>query len=112
MDPEIWVVVAAVFISGGAIGTSGTLLAQWLLKKLSQPDEAPRRAFRDVDLEVLRADVAEMDRKLRNVDARLDFQEQLLGGGTPTTVPPPRLEEGPDDAPGELPPLQDPPAAG
>ncbi|MEQ9398145.1 MAG: hypothetical protein RJQ04_03165 [Longimicrobiales bacterium] len=112
MDPEIWVVVAAVFISGGAIGTSGTLLAQWLLKKLSQPDETPRRAFRDVDLEVLRADVAEMDRKLRNVDARLDFQEQLLGGGTPTTIPPPRLEEGGGDAVDELPPPPDAPSAG
>lgn len=40
---------------------------------------------------MLRADVGEMSRQIRNLDARLDFQEQLLGGATPLSQPPPRL---------------------
>ena len=42
MTPELWVGFAAVFLSGGAIGTAGTLLAQWLVKKVDASGPAPR----------------------------------------------------------------------
>lgn len=102
MGPEVWVGVVAVFISGGAIGASGTLLAQWLLGKIGNTGAPPPRTLRDGEVELLRAEVSDMDRMLRNIDARLDFQEQLLGGGTPTSAPPPRLEEGSADPPEPL----------
>lgn len=96
MTPEFWVAVVAVFVSGGAVGASGTLLAQWLLAKLDDaPRARPRTRLGHSDLDLIRADLADLDRKLRNVDQRLDFQEELLGGGTPTRVPPPRILDGP-----------------
>ncbi len=97
MSPEVWVVVGAVFVCGGAIGTAGTLLAQWVMRKVSRPVATPRVADPG-ELEMLKADVAELGRHLRNLDDRLDFTEQLLGGAVPTTRPPARLEErGTDD---------------
>jgi hypothetical protein len=91
MSPEVWVTVAAVFVSGGAIGSAGMLLAQWILRKVDPPpglpgdvDSAERRA--------LRSEVAELHRHVRNMDARLDFTERLLDGGLPTAPPPERLE--------------------
>lgn len=91
MNPEIWVVVGAVFVCGGAIGASGTLLAQWVLRKVTRPAAPPRLAD-PADIEMLKVDIAELGRHVRNLDDRLDFTEQLLGGAVPTTRPPPRLE--------------------
>lgn len=91
MGPEIWVGIAAVFVSGGAIGAAGTLLAQWLVGSLGRPSARPEadRAER----EVLRAEVAELHRHLRNMDARLDFTERLLDGALPLAPPPARLPD-------------------
>ena len=97
MGPEFWVGIAAVFVAGGAVGTAGTLLSQWVIRKLGS-DDAPRpRALGDRELGLLRMEVSDLARHVENLDARLDFQEQLVGGATPTTQPPPRLGQG-DDA--------------
>lgn len=90
MGPEFWIGLAAVFVSGGAIGAAGTLLSQWILRKLGD-DAPPSRSLEGRDLALLRGEVSELTRHVRNLDARLDFQEQLLGGATPETRPPPRL---------------------
>jgi hypothetical protein len=91
MGPEFWVGLVAVFVSGGAVGAAGTLLAQWAVRKLSEGPRPPRSAG-DRELSALRAEVSDLGRQVENLDARLEFQEQLLGGGTPTTRPPARLE--------------------
>jgi hypothetical protein len=90
MGPEIWVGLAAVFVAGGAVGAAGTLLSQWLVRKLGGEHTPPRDTLRDREVSALRADVAEMSLQLHNLDARLDFQEQLLGGATPLVQAPPR----------------------
>lgn len=90
MGPEFWIGLAAVFVSGGAIGAAGTLLSQWLIRKLGSDAHAAQTPGAR-DLALLRADVSELVRQVHNLDARLDFQEQLLGGATPLTQPPPRL---------------------
>lgn len=100
MGPEIWVMVAAVFVSGGAIGSMGTLLAQWLLNKVDF-DPEPQQGLGAQERRVLRGEVAELHKHLRSMDARLDFTEQLLGGALPLAPPPPRLpalEAPPDEA--------------
>lgn len=97
MDPEIVVGVIAVFVSGGAIGSVGTLLAQWLIRKVDEP--GPRDRLDAVERDALRAEVAELHRHIRNMDARLDFTERLLDGALPLAPPPSRLradEEGAD----------------
>lgn len=94
MSPEWWVSLAAVFVSGGAIGASGLLLAQWLVKKVDTPDA--RRALDDADMDVLRSEVADMGRHIRNLDARLDFTERLLDGAIPLAPPPGRLGDAGD----------------
>jgi len=94
MGPEFWVGLAAVFVSGAALGAGGVLLAQWLAGKLGGSQALPRSAG-DREVELLRSEVSDLSRQVQNLDARLDFQEQLLGGATPTTRPPPRLP-GPD----------------
>ncbi len=91
MGPEIWVGLAAVFVAGGAIGAAGTLLSQWLVRKLGAEESPPAGALRDREMSALRAEMAEMSLQLHNLDARLDFQEQLLSGATPLGQPPPRL---------------------
>jgi hypothetical protein len=91
MGPEIWVGIAAVFVSGGAIGAAGTLLAQWVVRKVGEAGN-PSGPLGDREVALLRAEVADMSRQLRNLDARVDFQEQLLGGSLQTSAPPPRLE--------------------
>jgi hypothetical protein len=96
MGPELLIAAAALFVSGGAIGTAGTLLTQWVFKRLGEGDAA-ERSLDERDLAGLRAEVADVTRRLYNIDARLDFQEQLLAGSTPAVAPPPRLavpEEG------------------
>lgn len=90
MDPEIWVGVAAVFVSGGAIGSVGTLLAQWIVRKLDAPP-APLVELDRAERDALRAEVAELHRHLRNLDARLDFTERLLDGALSLAPPPARL---------------------
>lgn len=90
MGPEVWVAVVAVFVSGGAIGSAGTLLAQWILKGMGPESHAPR-GVDPVERDVLRQEVAELHRHLRNMDARLDFTERLLDGALPLAPPPTRM---------------------
>jgi hypothetical protein len=90
MGPEIWVGIAAVFVSGGAIGSAGTLLAQWLLKKVNM-GPAPQQNLEAAERGALRSEVAELHKHLRNMDARLDFTERLLDGALPLAPPPVRL---------------------
>ena len=88
MDPQFWVSLAAVFVAGGAIGSAGTLLTQWIMRKVdpAAPGEIGAPEYR-----VMRKELAELGRQMRNVDARLDFTEQLLGGALPLAPPPSRL---------------------
>jgi hypothetical protein len=90
MGPEIWIGIAAVFVSGGAIGSAGTLLAQWILRKVDA-GPVPQRNLDAVEREALRLEVAELHKHLRNMDARLDFTERLLDGALPLSPPPSRL---------------------
>ena len=92
MSAELVIGLVAVFVSGGAIGSAGTLLAQWILKKVDG-EPAPRRAIAEADMEALRSDVVELGRHLRNLDARLDFTEQLLDGALPLAPPPGRMSD-------------------
>ena len=89
MGPELWVGVAAVFVAGGAIGSAGTLLMQWILRKVDlvpTPNQVTGPEYR-----VMRKELAKLGRHMRNVDARLDFTEQLLGGSLQLAPPPSRL---------------------
>ena len=90
MGPEFWVGLAAVFVTGGAVGAAGTLLSQWLIRKLGDSGSGTA-GLGSREAALLRSEVADLSRHVRNLDARLDFQEQLLGGSTPTTAAPPRL---------------------
>ena len=85
MTPEIIIGLIAVFVSGGALGAAGTLLGQWVLKKVNGAE--PVRAIGSGDVDLLRGDVTELSRKLQQVDVRLDFTEQLLGGALPLSRP-------------------------
>lgn len=98
MGPEIWVGIAAVFVSGGAIGSAGTLLAQWLLKKVDA-GPFPQQNLEAAERDALRSEVADLHKHLRNMDARLDFTERLLDGALPLSPPPVRLP--PPELPGE-----------
>ena len=95
MTPELWVGLIAVFVSGGAIGSAGTLLAQWLVKKV-EVAPSPRRALDVAEMDALRTEVTELGRHMRNIDDRLDFTERLLDGAIPLQPPPGRLEDEPD----------------
>jgi hypothetical protein len=95
MTAELWVGLVAVFVCGGAIGSAGTLLTQWLVGKFEAPS-SPRRALDAAEMDVLRTEVAELGRHMRNLDARLDFTEQLLDGAIPLQPPPGRLEDEPE----------------
>ena len=79
MQPEILVALAAVFVSGGAVGTAGTLLTQWLLRRFDGVS-VNERGVDGSEADALRAELGEMARYLRNLDARLDFTERLLDG--------------------------------
>jgi hypothetical protein len=86
----MWIALLAVFVSGGAVGTAGTLLAQWLLKRfVGAPSPQERLGLPEVD--VLRAEVADLGRHLSNLDARLDFTERLLDGALPLSPGPERI---------------------
>jgi len=92
MEPELWVAVAVVFVSGGAIGTAGTLLAQWLVRGLRPgPGEATEELHATRNTARIQGDLRALAKKVRNLDERLDFQEQLLGGATPIRPAPPPL---------------------
>ena len=91
MSPELWVGLVVVFVSGGAIGSAGTLLTQWIMRRVENPP-SPRQALDAAEVDVLRAEVAEIGRHLRNMDARLDFTERLLDGALPLQPPPARLD--------------------
>lgn len=93
MSPELWVGLVVVFVSGGAIGSAGTLMAQWIMRRVDAP-VSPRDALDAAEVDVLRTEVAEMGRHMRNLDARLDFTERLLDGALPLQPPPGRLDEG------------------
>ena len=90
MGPEFWVTVGAVFLGGGAVGSAGTLFAQWLLKKVDGEDQ-PRRTLGSTEMGLLRADIHDISRHVHNLDARLDFQERLLGGSLTPPAQPGRL---------------------
>ena len=92
---ELVIGFLAAFVAGGAIGSVGTLLAQWILRRVD--DAGPRlEAPAHAETAALRAEVAEMARYVRNLDARLDFTERLLDGALSLT-PPPHLEDDGDD---------------
>lgn len=90
MGPEFWVGLAAVFVSGGALGAGGALLTQWMIRKV---DNEPDRSLKSADpraTELLRAEVADLHEQLACLDERLDFAEQLLEGAIPLSRPTPR----------------------
>ncbi len=80
MEPEIIIGVLAIFVSGGAMGAAGTLLGQWVLKKISGPTPRQMSSANPREIELLKAEVADMATRLHSVDTRLDFTEQLLDG--------------------------------
>jgi hypothetical protein len=94
MSLELVIGLVAAFVSGGAVGSAGTLLAQWIVRKV---DGGPpqRHALVDPEMDVLRSEVAELGRHLRNLDARLDFTERLLDGALPLAPPPGRIDDAP-----------------
>ena len=60
MGPEFWVTLAAVFVAGGAVGSSGTMLAQWILKRLDGED-ASRRTLESAEMEMLRGEMHDIN---------------------------------------------------
>jgi hypothetical protein len=102
MEVEIIVVALASFVGGGAMGASGMLLCQWVVRKMSPPQLNHVRSMDPRDVEVMKADVADLAVRLHSVDARLDFTEQLLGGALsgarpPEALPPPEISPAQDD---------------
>ncbi|MEX2048033.1 MAG: hypothetical protein WEB90_00480 [Gemmatimonadota bacterium] len=91
MSLELWVTLVAVLVSGGAVGSAGTLLAQWLLRRL---DTAPSGGAGVGTSEVtrLRAEVIDLSRHVHNLEARLDFTERLLDGALPLAPAPARIQ--------------------
>ena len=95
MDVEIIIVVLATFVGGGAMGATGMLLCQWVVRKMSPPPQQRLDLMDPRDVEAMKADVADLALRLHSVDARLDFTEQLLGGALsgarpPESLPPPQ----------------------
>ena len=83
MEPEIIIGIAAVFVSGGAIGSLATLATGWVFKQMRGERAAGTQTLADPEVELLRNDVAEMSHRLRQLDYRLEFTEQLIGGSNP-----------------------------
>ncbi len=91
MEPEIIFVVLATFVGGGAMGATGMLLSQWVVRKMSPPPQHRLDSMDPRDMEVMKADMADIAVRLHSVDARLDFTEQLLGGALSGARPPESL---------------------
>ncbi len=91
MEPEIIIGALALFVSGGAMGAAGILLSQWVVGKMSPPQQRRLHSVDPRDMEVMKADLADLAVRLHSVDARLDFTEQLLGGALSGTRPPDQL---------------------
>lgn len=91
MGPEVLIMIVAAFVSGGAIGAAGTLLAQWVFKSVGPDPASLHRGIDPAERNVLREEVAELHKHLRNMDARLDFTERLLDGALPLAPPPARM---------------------
>jgi hypothetical protein len=94
MEPEIIIGVLAIFVSGGAMGAAGALLGQWVLRRVSPSPTRQMGSSNPREMELLKAEVADMATRLHSVDTRLDFTEQLLGGAllgspAPEPLPPP-----------------------
>ena len=91
MSPELFVVLVAVLVSGGAIGSAGTLLAQWLLRRL---DTTPSKGsdLGASEMTRLRSEVVDLSRHVHNLEARLDFTERLLDGALPLAPAPARMQ--------------------
>ncbi len=88
MEPEIIFVVLATFVGGGAMGATGMLLSQWVVRKMSPPPQHRMDLMDPRDVEAMKADVADLAVRLHSVDARLDFTEKLLGGALSGAHPP------------------------
>jgi hypothetical protein len=91
MEPEIIMVVLATFVGGGAMGATGMVLCQWVVRKMTPPPQHPSSFMDPRDVDALKADVADLAVRLHSVDARLDFTEQLLGGALSGARPPESL---------------------
>lgn len=91
MGPEVLIMITAAFVSGGAIGAAGTLLAQWVLKSVGSEPRSGAHGLDPAERNVLRQEVAELHKHLRNMDARLEFTERLLDGALPLAPPPERM---------------------
>ncbi len=83
--------VLATFVGGGAMGATGMLLCQWVVRKMSPPPQQRLDLMDPRDVEAMKADVADLSVRLHSVDARLDFTEQLLGGALSGARPPESL---------------------
>ncbi len=93
MEAEIIIVALSSFVGGGAMGAAGMLLCQWVVRKMSPPPQQRLDLMDPRDLEVMKADVADLAVRLHSVDARLDFTEQLLGGAPSGARPPEALPQ-------------------
>lgn len=91
MGAEVLIMIAAAFVSGGAIGAAGTLLAQWVFRSVGPDPRGAPRGIDPAERNVLREEVAELHKHLRNMDARLEFTERLLDGALPLAPPPTRM---------------------
>jgi hypothetical protein len=105
MSLELAIGLVAIFVSGGAVGSAGTLLAQWILRKVDG-EATSRGAVDAAEVSALRTEVGELGRHLRNMDARLDFTERLLDGALPLSPPPERMLDTHAPAPSEGPATQ------
>ena len=106
MEPEIIVGILAVFVSGGALGTAGALLGQWVLKRLTGPASRQLGSSSQSEVEQLKLEFADMATRLHSVDTRLDFTEQFLGGAllgsaAPEPLPTPVESDDPAAEPSE-----------
>ena len=72
MEPEIIIVVLATFVGGGAMGATGMLLCQWVVRKMSPPPQQRLGLMDPRDVEAMKADVADLSVRLHSVeDSRL-----------------------------------------
>ena len=102
MEPEVLIGIVGVFVSGGALGVAGTLMAQWFQRKagggqhtapLVDHTDVPLLAgeVADVIREQLRFDIRDevtlalesRDTELVHLGERLEFAERLLARARP-----------------------------